>query len=38
MAGDLEAVRQVTVLIEKRARLLGLSPSGRRKPEEPLRP
>ncbi len=38
MAGDLEAVRQVTALIEKRARLLGLYPTGRHKPEEPLRP
>ncbi len=38
MAGDLDAVRQVTTLIEKRARLLGLYPTGRHKPEEPLRP
>ncbi len=38
MAGDLEAVRQVTALIEKRARLLGLYPTGKHKPEEPLRP
>lgn len=38
MAGNLEAVRQVTALIEKRARLLGLYPTGWHKPEEPLRP
>ncbi len=38
MAGDLEAVRQATVLIEKRARLLWLYPIGRHKPKEPLRP
>ncbi len=38
MAGDLEAVRQVTALIQKRARLLGLHPTGRHEPDKPLRP
>ncbi len=38
MAGDVEAVRQVAALIEKRARLLGLYPAGRHEPEKPLRP
>ncbi len=38
MAGDLDAVRHATALIEKRARLLGLYSTGKHKPEEPLRP
>ena len=38
MAGHVDAVQQVLAIIDKRAKLLGLYPTGRHKPEKPLRP
>ena len=38
MAGDVEAVGQVLALIDRRAKLLGLYPTGKHKPEERLTP
>ncbi len=38
MAGHLDAAQQVADIIDKQARLLGLYPTGRHKPEKPLEP
>jgi len=38
MAGDVEAVGQVVALLDRRARLLGLYPAGKPRPEERLQP